>query len=96
MKPIKKIIIKYIKYKDGYSDLFAEISEKGDLVVDGCDAGELVEEMFGDWDYEYWLTIPEKFKDTIMLHLIKDRFSSVHEIEKWLDQLEIPSEFSSY
>ena len=35
-------------------------------------------------------------KPSIMLHLIKDRFSSVHEIEKWLDQLEIPSEFSSY
>lgn len=52
--------------------------------------------MFGDWDYEYWLTIPEKFKETIMLNLIKDRFSSVHEIKIWLDQLGIPSEFSSY
>jgi len=52
--------------------------------------------MFGDWDYEYWLTIPEKFKETIMLNLIKDRFSSVHEIKEWLDQLGIPSEFSSY
>ena len=70
--------------------------KKGDLVIDGCDAGELAEEMFGDWDYEYWLTIPEKFKETIMLNLIKDRFSSVHEIKKWLDQLGIPSEFSSY
>ncbi|MCP4372489.1 MAG: hypothetical protein GY797_30945 [Deltaproteobacteria bacterium] len=48
------------------------------------------------WIYEYWLTIPEKFKETIMLNLIKERFSSVHEIKKWLDQLGIPSEFSSY
>jgi len=96
MKPIKKIIINIKNNEDGYSELTANITEKGDLVIDGCDAGELAEEMFGDWDYEYWLTIPEKFKDTIMLHLIKDRFSSVHEIEKWLDQLEIPSEFSSY
>jgi len=49
---------------------FAKISEKGDLVIDGCDSGELAKEMFGDWDYEYWLTIPEKFKETIMLNLI--------------------------
>ncbi len=41
MKPIKKVIIKYEKYEDGYSDLLAKISEKGDLVIDGCDAGEL-------------------------------------------------------
>ena len=96
MKPIKKVIIKDEKYEDGYSELLAKISEKGDLVIDGCDAGELAKEMFGDWDYEYWLTIPEKFKETIMLNLIKDRFSSVDEIKKWLDQLGIPSEFSSY
>ena len=41
MKPIKKVIIKYEKYEDGYSELLARISEKGDLVIDGCDAGKL-------------------------------------------------------
>ena len=96
MKPIKNIIIKDEQYEDGYSKLFAKISEEGDLVIEGCDAGELVKEMLGDWDYEYWLTIAERFKDTIMLCLIKDRFSSVHEIKEWLGQLGIPSEFSSY
>ena len=44
MKPIKKVIIKYEKYEDGYSELLAKISKKGDLVIDGCDAGELAEE----------------------------------------------------
>jgi hypothetical protein len=53
MKPIKKVIIKDEKYEDGYSELLAKISEKGDLVIDRCDAGELAKEMFGDWDYEY-------------------------------------------
>jgi len=43
MKPIKKVIIKDEKYEDGYSELLAKISEKGDLVIDGCDAGELAE-----------------------------------------------------
>ena len=42
MKPIKKVVI---KYEDGYSELIAKISEKGDFVIDGCDARELAEEM---------------------------------------------------
>ena len=62
MKPIKKVIIKDEKYEDGYSELFAKISEKGDLVIDGCDAGGLAKEMFGDWDYEYWLTISKMIR----------------------------------
>ena len=37
MKPIKKVIIKDEKYEDGYSELLAKISEKGDLVIDGSD-----------------------------------------------------------
>jgi len=55
MKPIKEVIIKDEKYEDGYSEL-AKISEKGDLVIDVCDAGELAEEMLenggrngGEW-----------------------------------------------
>ena len=34
MKPIKKVIIKDEKYEDGYSELIAKITEKGDLVID--------------------------------------------------------------
>ena len=30
MKPIKKVFIKDEKYEDGYSDLLARISEKGE------------------------------------------------------------------
>jgi hypothetical protein len=40
MKPIKKVIIKDEKYEGGYSERFAKISEQGELVIDGCDAGE--------------------------------------------------------
>jgi hypothetical protein len=55
MKPIKKVII---KYEDGYSELLAKISEKGDLVIDGCDAGELAKEIFGDWYHACFAHIP--------------------------------------
>lgn len=96
MKPIKKITIRYEKFEDGYSALYGEISKEGDLIINGCDAGDLAKKMLGDWDYEYWLTTPGNYKDTILLHLIKDRFSSVHEIRKWLDNLGIPAEFLAY
>ena len=45
MKPIKKVIIKYEKYEDGYSELFAKISEKGDLVIDGCEDSGIAKEI---------------------------------------------------
>ena len=56
LEPVKKITIRNEKYEDGYSDLYAKISENGEIVIDGCHAGKLAEEMFGDWDYEYWLS----------------------------------------
>lgn len=32
----------------------------GELHISGQDIGEAAEEFWGDSDYEYWLTIPEK------------------------------------
>ena len=40
MEPIKELVIKDEKYEDGYSDMFVKISDKGDLVIDGCEAGK--------------------------------------------------------
>ena len=96
MKPINEIRIRYEETDDGYSDLRAKINESGDLVLDGCDAGSEIERRFGDWDYEYWLTIPKEYRNTVLLHLIKDRFSSVHDLEVWLKERSIPAEFNSY
>ena len=45
MKPIKKVIIKNEKYEDGYSELLAKISEKGDLVIDGCEDSGIAKEI---------------------------------------------------
>lgn len=38
----------------------AELKENGDLYLSGVDYGDDIEESMGDWDYEYWLTIPAK------------------------------------
>jgi hypothetical protein len=39
------------------SRLVAGYNAKGDLVLEGYDVGQTVEEMWGDGDYEYWVTV---------------------------------------
>ena len=38
--------------------LRAAITEEGDLQLEGQDVGSLVQEFWGDFDYEYWITVP--------------------------------------
>ena len=96
MKPIDKLTIYHEKTANGYHELLVKIGEEGEVVLDGCDAGEDVRKHFGDWDYEYWLTVPREHKDTLLLYLIQERFSSVHEMKEWLEEKTIPSKFESY
>lgn len=47
------------------------IEENGDLRFTGQDIGSAPEEIFGDMDYEYWLTVPAAEKDRVLLVLIE-------------------------
>lgn len=35
------------------------------LIIDGCDQGERVRQLQGDWDYEYSLTLPKESVDAL-------------------------------
>lgn len=96
MEPITRLIIRHEKTTSGYSELIARIDSSGALVLDGCDAGVSIEDATGDWDYEYWITVSPLFKDSVLLHLIKERFNSVNEMNEWLESLGIPRKFMSY
>jgi hypothetical protein len=76
--------------------LTARIGAGGDLILEGFDYGEFVEEVFGDDDYEYSLTVKADYKDTILLNLIKEKFANDSEFKLWLDEKQIPSEFWSF
>lgn len=76
--------------------LEAKIKENGDLVLEGQDIGEFVEEQFGDSDYEYSLSVKAEYKDTILLNLIKEKFANDSEFKAWLEEKGIPSEFWSF
>jgi hypothetical protein len=84
----------------------AIIQDDGNLVIDGFDIGETVEELMGDIDYEYILTVhsvhkPELLKllnatdDAELLHQIQTQFNGNYvfsEFRLFLDQHQIPYE----
>ena len=53
------------------SFIYAEIDDKGDLVVSGQDVGEAPFEIWGDSDYEYWLRVVTENKDRVLNALIE-------------------------
>lgn len=93
---INKIKLREIEIEGGKSYLDASISESGSLVLEGCDNGETVKKIWGDFDYEYQITVNNEYKDTVLLHLIKNSFDSESKFMKWLEEREIPFEFNSY
>ena len=77
------------------------VDEAGDLVMEGTDTGPAVERFFGDDDYEYWVTVPERYKDWLLLNVIKDRFAGERPdpnsaFKGWLEEKGIPYEFHAY
>lgn len=86
--------------EDGnHYNLQAKINEEKNLVLDGYDIGPQVEELWGplaDGDYEYWLTVPAEWKDTVLLHLIGERFEDDVKFKEWLNEKGIPNEFDCY
>lgn len=96
MEPFKKLLIRRDQFGDGYSELAVTVDESGSIVLEGVDAGEEVKKFFGDWDYEYWLKIAPEYRDSISLYLIKERFSSVEDMRKWLKEKDIPFTFTSF
>ena len=78
----------------------ARIEDNGDLRFSGQDIGEAPEEIFGDSDYEYWLTIPAAEKDRLLLALIEQAYqgnaSVVSEFREFLESKGIPHAFHSF
>jgi len=76
------------------------IDENGDLLFSGQDIGSAPEEIFGDLDYEYWLTVPAIEKDKLLLALIEKHYggdaSVVSTLREFMESREIPCSFFSH
>ncbi len=80
--------------------LAAQICADGSLMLEGWEAGELVESFFGDRDYEYWLTITAADKDRLLLLLIQHQFQTqfltVQEWRRWVEAHGIVVTYTAY
>ena len=76
------------------------IDENGDLLFSGQDIGNAPEEIFGDLDYEYWLTVPASEKDRLLLALLEKHYagdaSVVSTLREFMESKQIPCSFHSY
>ena len=84
--------------RTGPTTSFAQVKVRPDgvFVFEGVEAGPDVEKYFGDTDFEYWLRLQPDEKDWLLLQLVREHFTSVHVLKKWLDQKGIASEMTSY
>ena len=95
-KPIKLVS------QDGSTSIHIDvrIKENGDLLFSGQDIGEAPEEIFGDLDYEYWLTVPVAEKDKLLLALIEKHYAGdatvISELREFMKSKQIPCEFFSH
>ena len=75
-------------------------AQNGDLLFFGQDIGEAPEEIFGDLDYEYWLTVPAGEKDRLLLALIEKHYAGnstvISELRELMEAKGIACQFSSY
>lgn len=76
------------------------INENGDLLFSGQDIGNAPEEIFGDIDYEYWLTVPAAEKDRLLLALIEKHYAGdaivVSTLREFMESKDISCGFYSH
>ena len=76
------------------------INENGDLLFSGQDIGNAPEEIFGDIDYEYWLTVPASEKDRLLLALIEKHYAGdamvISTLREFMESKDISCGFYSH
>ena len=62
----------------------ASISSKGDLKIEGYDSGKLVQELRGEWEYEYYLTVKKGNKERL-IETLRNRKTEISNDKALLD-----------
>ncbi|HBK72278.1 MAG TPA: hypothetical protein DDZ39_11605 [Flavobacteriaceae bacterium] len=79
---MKKQVILYEKKLPGISiHINANITKGGGLQIEGIDTGENVENIWGSWDYEYYINTDKKNKNNLIKQLIKQGFKINNDME---------------
>ena len=75
------------KTHGGHRSVGANIMPNGDLVISGLD-WEPDEMMIGD--HEYSVTIEARYKDSVLLLLLKEQFADFRPAKAWLEKVGVP------
>ncbi len=98
--PDPKTVVLCARGEPMRSTVEASIDSAGNLTIAGCDAGDLVREMWGHDDYEYTLTVPAADKDRLLLALLAQHYGDNSEafaaIRRLLEQHSVPHRFDSW
>ena len=63
-----------------FTSIRTNFGADGTLSINGQDMGPMVEQFWGDDDYEYSLSIPKKSIEMFLLHLMKLAFNNEKKI----------------
>ncbi len=83
-----------------YRRIELQLMPNGKLRMEGVDMGELVEEWWGDYDYEYFITIAAEDKDKLLFNLLKDKYAghdtAVQDFRSYLEDRKIPYDWLTW
>ena len=96
-KPIRELPIRQVRFPDGgYADMTVRIDDSRQLVLEGADAGKFVGDVWGVEEYEFSETVAASWKETVLLHLMAERFDKTSDFRKWCQERGIPTKFWSW
>jgi hypothetical protein len=96
IEPLTSVTIARTSGDHVRSTLWAIIQDDGKIEYERSDYGPLVEEVWGRDEYEYNVTVPSEFKDTVLLLLVAEHFADDKAFREWLEAKGVPFETSSW
>lgn len=80
---INKIMLKEEKSDHSSHDVQAYINGSSGVSVDYYDLSPTAKSSYGGSDYEYIVSVDREYKDTLLLHLISEKFTDPQEFGMW-------------
>lgn len=76
-EPSYSLFSERIESPDGADTTSISLSFKpdGGVQIDGCYSGPQAEKFWGDWDHEFWLTVPASHAQAFLAALARDAFT---------------------
>ena len=95
-QPIRELVIRKERLRNGDHELVVRIDHRGQLALHGSDSGKFVSEVWGADDYDFEQAAQAEFRDTVLLHLMAERFSKTSDFRAWCDARGIPTQFCAW